>query len=360
MPLNPLRDPIGPSAPSEFGETGLHPQAELARSRFQQIRRDLTRQVRQGDITLKTAREKAAGAAREIRNDLLRVAGSPEGTARPFLDRLIAAADRRKRASEGASLESLQSETNRLLRLTLVEQQLRSREPEFEARTHVRPINGGQPAPTLETLLELHREAALTRDETAQEWARRRLETLRGQVFSDDDRRRIDIATDRPDVVNPRLLTAYVETMRGASAEELDTFVSEALESRDATACASAFVLARSNPDAAFSGWVGRLLDGIEAFPDAALSALTLIESETRDRELRAARAQAEEMARQIDADARLADLESPTDAELSRQSRHQALPLARWDEPIGLALSQRWPSDDSEGTEFDTAPEPA
>src|SRR5438270_9763089 len=91
---------------------------------------------------------------------------------RVFLDRLVEAGDARRKALESLSIEGLQRETNRLLRLNLMEQQLQARAGEFEGKAFLRPVSGGQPSPTLEGLLGFHRLATDAGDDVAVEWAR--------------------------------------------------------------------------------------------------------------------------------------------------------------------------------------------
>jgi len=63
--------------------------------------------------------------------------------------------------------------------MTLIEQQLQNRAREFEGKTFVRSFTGGQPAPTLDSLLRFHETSSLAGDEAAQEWSRRQLESAR-------------------------------------------------------------------------------------------------------------------------------------------------------------------------------------
>ena len=191
-----------------------------------------------------------------------------------LLDRLVEVGNARKRVRENQSLEGLQRETNRLLRQSLIEQQLQSRAGEFEGRGFVRPALGGPPAPTLDSLLRFHETARQSGDEAALEWARRQLEGFRGRVTEPEDQRRIDLACDRPDRVNPRRVGAHVEAMRDQGVEALERFVSRALEERNASACMAAFRLARQAPEGNRLRWVRMVLNGLGQFPDVALSAL--------------------------------------------------------------------------------------
>lgn len=343
MSLNPLRHHPDASALRGLGhESPFKAEAEAALAGFRALRADLERQVRRGDLTPKVARERAAAAASQLGEQLRRRAEGYSPTPRAFLDRLVEADAARRRAREHQSAEGLQRETIRLMRQMLVEQQLVNRVAEFEGRAYVRPMTGGVPAPTLESLLAFHEQAAQGGDEAALEWARRQLESLRPRTFSSDDRRKIDLACDRPERVNPRLVARYVEAMAGRPAEALEEFASQALAAGDASACAAAFVLARESPEGAAARWVRTVLDGLKDFPDAALSALRAWEAEARRADAEAARDAAEFAASLAEADAHFPGLEAPSQAELDRLARLDSRPVATPDQPIGLNLRHR------------------
>jgi hypothetical protein len=313
MSLNPYR-----AAARSAGLHAFHvaspfkAEAESALARFQSVRGDLERQVRRGDLTPKVARQRAGAAAAQLRTTLHALADQFSPTPRVFLERLNAASDARRRAREAPTLESLQRETNRLLRQTLVEQQLVNRAPEFEGRAFVRPIHGGPPAPTLDSLLRFHEQAEQAGDDAATEWARRQLEAFRHVAAAPEDQRRIDKVTDRPDRVNPRLVEGYVEALRGQPAEALETFVAEACQSADASACAAAFLLAREAPEGTLARWVRAVLDNLDTFPDAALAALRACEAEARRADADAARATAEFAATVAESEARFPEFDAP------------------------------------------------
>jgi hypothetical protein len=349
MSLNPLRGGLVRSGLEAFSkETPFRAEADAALAGFRAARADLERQVRRGDLTPKVARERAAAAAQALREGLARKAESYSPIPRAFLDRLVEADAARKRSRENQSLEGLQRETIRLMRQMLLEQQLVNRVAEFEGRAFVRSIHGGVPAPTLDSLLDFHTQAARAGDDAAAEWARRQLEAMRPRVLSDDDRHKIDLACDRPDRVNPRLVARYAEALRDRSAEEREQFVAQAVGSRDASACAAAFVLAREAPEGGSARWVRAVLEGLKDFPDATLSTLREWEADARRAEADAARSAAEYASALAEADARIPGLVAPTEAELRRQAGLDARPLARPDEPIGLGLARRgWRPDD-------------
>lgn len=343
MALNPFREALGQAGLRAFHhESTFKADADAALAQYQAVHDDLERQVRRGDLTLKVAREKAAAAAAQLRATLIPRADGYSPVPRVFLDRLVEVSNARQRAREHLSPEGLQRETVRLLRQSLVEQQLQNRAAEFEGQAFVRPMAGGPPVPTLDSLLAFHETAGHAGDEAAQEWARRQLEGFRTRVLAPEDQRRIDLATDRPDRVNPRLVARYMEALHEADAAALEEFVAQARGARDANACVAAFLLARQSPEGTRPRWVRQVLDGLGDFPDAALSTLRTLEAEARGEDARAARAQADYAVAVAEAQVSFPGLEPPSGAALERQARAQARPLAQWGEPIGLALDKR------------------
>jgi hypothetical protein len=343
MNLNPSRAALAHAGLRAFGsETPFRPEADAALSAFRVRRADLERQVRRGDLTPRVARETAAAEAARLRDDLRARAESFHAAPRAFLDRLIEASEARRHALENQSLEGLQRETNRLMRQLLVEQQLVHRSEEFEGRAFVRSMSGGAPAPTLDSLLAFHDQAAQAGDDSASEWARRQLESFRSKTINPDDQTRIDLACDRPDRLNERLVARYVEALRDFDADSRERFVSEAIGSRDANACVSAFLLAREAPEGASARWVRQVIDGLRDFPDSALTALRAWEADARRSETAAALSAAEYASALAEAEARFPGLQAPSDADLARRSRIASRPLAAPDEPVGLSLSKR------------------
>jgi hypothetical protein len=317
-------------------------EAEAVLASFREGKRELENKVQRGDLTPKIARAEAVQLASGLGRALKQRAQDYSATPRAFQDLLVEASDRRKASAAHASLEVLQRETNRLLQSVLIEQQIQVRQPEFESRAFVRPNAGGKPAPTLETLLAFHQHASVAGDAAAGEWTRRRLEEQRPLVSTPEDHRRIDQATERPGNVNPRIVAGFVEAMQGRDHEELERFVSESVASRDANACMAAFVLAREAAEGSRLRWVRNVLEGIDAFPDAALTTLREIEAEARAAEREAAVSQAEFAIAQTEAEARMSGMEAPTEADLSRRASIQARPVARPGEAIGLTLDRR------------------
>jgi hypothetical protein len=341
--FNPFREKLAaPAFEAHDRPSPFQPVAEAALGNFRAQRAELERQVRRGNLTVKVARERALEAASALRTGLMRDAESFSATPRAFLDRLTEASDARQAARETMSIEGLQRETNRLLRQSLMEQQIVNRAGEFEGRTQQRPITGGTAAPTLDSLLALHRWAQEGGDEVAQEWARRQLEGFRPKVAEPDDLRKIDLACDRPDRVNPRIVRGYLDAMGGRSPEELETFVNQAIDEGDANACVASFALARDCPEGSAARWVRKVLGGIARFPDAALASLRTLEADARAAESQAAKAQAEFAIARAEAEVSLSGLAAPTEADMARLARMESLPVARPGEAIGLALGKR------------------
>ncbi|MFO0910098.1 MAG: hypothetical protein U0794_17430 [Isosphaeraceae bacterium] len=343
MPLNPLREALSRAGLTAFhNATPFKSETDAALARFQMLRDDLEHQVRRGDLTIKVARERARAAAAELKSGLYQKAEGYSPVPRAFLDRLVEAGLARKRIRDTMGLEGLQRETNRLLRLTLIEQQLQSREAEFRGRTFVRSLPGGKVGPTIDSLVAFHDAALLAGDDAASEWARRQLEAMRTRTTETSDLQRIDETCDRPETVNPRMVARYVEALGSADVDTIEGFVNRALDDRDASACVAAFVLARETNDGGSLRWVRQVLNGLGKFPDAALGALRTLEVEARSEDSQAARLQAEYATALAESQAKLAGIDAPSESDLARQSRIQSKPIARLGEPIGLALDRR------------------
>lgn len=343
MALNPLLNALKDSGLRAFHqESPFKFESEAALGRLSELRSQLAQEVRRGNLTTKVAREQAAVAVALVREELSALAKDYSPVPRLFLDRLIDASNARKRAREHMSIEGLQRETNRLLRQTLIEQQLQTRKGEFEAKTFVRRQPGSQPVPTLDTLLQFHDAASNAGDDAAMEWTRRQLEVMRPQVVDPADQRRIDVACDRPDAINPRIVGSYVQTLAEFDVEAMELFVDNAIDSRDANACVASFLLARETEGAMSVRWVRKLLNNLGAFPESALSTLRTLEAECRDQDQQAARAHVDFALNVAETHARMIDLETPSDFEIERDQRIRSRPVAKLGEELGLTLNRR------------------
>jgi len=341
--MNPLRDIVGRLGRRASEQASpFRSEAQDVLDSFRAGRRELEAKVKRGDLTPKVAREQAVALASGVGLALKSRAGDYSTTPRVFLDRLVVASENRKLANERTSLEGLQRETNRLLRSVLIEQQIQVRQPEFESRVFVRPVGGGQPAPTLDGLLSFHESVSLAGDDAGAEWARRQLESYRAIVTDPDHHRLIDTATDRPDRVNPRIVETYIEAMKDRGVEPLERFVAESIAAKDANACMAAFIMAREASEGSRLRWVRLVLEGLNSFPDSALTTLREHEVNARSADRDAAMAQAEFVAAQAETEARLQGLEAPSGAEAARRSAIESRPAAKLGESIGLTLDRR------------------
>jgi hypothetical protein len=343
--LNPIRqnlEKLGRAAAAR--PTSFQAEVDAALKAFRAQRASLERQVRRGDLTPKVARAQAGELVAQMTASLEPRARQYSSIPRIYLDRLVETAEARSRAKKTASIDALLRETNRLLRDSLIEQQIASRSLEFESRAFVRPMTGGSPAPTLDGMFSFLENARLAGDEAAQEWARRQLEALRarGPMIDPDLSRRLDAATDRPDQVNPKTVSRYLEALEDQGVEARERFVAEALQTRDANACCAAFLMARDVPEGTAVRWVRAILDGVGEFPDAAIEALRTWEVAQRQAEQEAARSQLEYAAAVAQAEAKLADLVAPSESELRHRSDLLAKPIAQPGEAIGLTLERR------------------
>src|SRR5262245_49165952 len=128
--LNPLRNALARSGQHASNhDSPFASEAEAALAGFRAIKDDFQRQVHRHLLPPNVAREQPAQASSSLRQSLQERAENFSPVPRAFFDRLVEAARSRKQAREHASLESLQRETNRLLRQTLIEQQIVTRSP---------------------------------------------------------------------------------------------------------------------------------------------------------------------------------------------------------------------------------------
>lgn len=315
--------------------------SNLALARFREAREALARQVKRGELTPRVARRQAEELLQRLRGEM----SVPPGAATParaMRTRLAEAASARRLASQIQSPEALQRETNRLLRRTLIEQQLVNRAAEFAGRAFVRPLQGGAAAPTLESLLRFHESSAQAGDEAACEWARRQLEAMRPRITSDADLHRVDSACDRPENVNPRIVARYAGALAEATAEDMEQFVAEAIRTSDASACCAAFILARDCAAGESARWVRNLLDGLGSFPDTALNTLLAWDAEAVRQEVEAARSEADFVLSLAEAEVRSLDGAAPSADEVRRNTLADTLQPSAMDRPIGLKLVRR------------------
>ena len=157
-------------------------------------------------------------------------------------------ADARKAARENASLDTLQRETNRLLRQALIEQQIVTRAGKSKAA----PMCGRWRAASRRRRSTACSPSTTTPPRPAMTQPRigpAASSKACGPSFPRaEDQHRVDLACDRPDRVNPVLVARYLEALQEAAPETLDGFVAQAIETRNADAYCAAFASARNVP----------------------------------------------------------------------------------------------------------------
>ncbi len=343
MPPTDLRATLGPRGlRTDAADHALRAEGDRALADFRGALADVQRRVRRGDMTPRAARERAAVAAAELRDDLHRRARSFQGAPAPFADGLARERAAREKAGRAPTIDALQRETNELLRTLLVEQQLGTRVGEFESRTFARPIGGGQPVPTVEGLLAFLDESEGQGDATAVEWARRQLAAQRPLVIDEGLARRVDRARRRPHEVDPSAVAEFVAALEDRPAAGLAEFVAQAIAAGDASACVAAFVAARQSGDPADSAGVREVIAGLSRFPRPALDALAGWEQAARLEESDAALERVGYAVASAQAEARLDGLEAPRESDLRRADRILGRTPALAGEPLGLALQRR------------------
>ncbi len=317
-------------------------QFDAAVADLRRLKDDLQGQVRRGETTLRMAREAYRAQVESARNRIQADATGQLRQEHPLASRLRCALLQSQQDTATPSLETLQRETNRLLKLNLVEQQILARQREFEAKTHVRTSPAAPPAPTVDSLILFHQQAKVQKDEAATEWARRQLDVIRPQVVSAQSLEQIDRATEQADRPNPRIIDRYIRALEPADAAERERFVSEALASADPDACIVAYLMARDVEDGHRVRWVRQLADGLDRFPTEAIEALCKIEDQERERRGSAIDGEVQDVLRDLSHDNGLPDSLAPSPEHMEHQSRIAARPLAQPGESIGLAVNRR------------------
>ncbi len=308
---------------------------------FRKRREDLVQLVREGEMTLKAARQRAA----ELANDLMRSVDhmtQKEKSKISLVSRKLAEAQRSR--SRPVSPEEAQKKTLELLMHNLTELQIANRKEEFEAKTFVKSAATTSPAPSFEKLFALLEEASEAGDAPAVEWCRRHLERLRDYVPDESVRDRIDIACDRPGVLNRRLIRKYHEAIIPRLQESgfVEALLETAIEQSDANACAAIIEIARKQPASIRPEAMERLGAAIDRIPAAAIRFAQKLDRETSAEEAALVESFVETSLAWLERSALLDDVRQPSEAEARRLERLASLPHQAIDEPIGLAVLSR------------------
>jgi len=316
--------------------TELKSRWESLSADFRRRRDDLAQLVRDGEMTVKAARNRAAELAEELAK-ALETMTLKEKSRKPLLSNKLAEAERARH--KPLSPDAARSKTMELLMHNLTELQIANRKDEFEARTFVKAAANMTPVPSIEKLFELLNQATESGDAPAAEWSRRQLERLREFTADESVRDRIDLACDRPRVLNRRLIRKYLEGIVPRLQEKgfVEALLEKAIEAEDANACAAVFEIARIEPESVRPEALERIMASLERIPDQAIRFAcrtdrdAAVEETGRiDRFLGISKAWIEKMA-QLD------EVRQPTEAELQRIERAASLPPLATDEPIGL-----------------------
>jgi len=292
-------------------------------------------------MTLKAARQRAA----ELANELVRSVDhmtQKEKSKIPLVSRKLAEAQRSR--SRPVTAEEAQKKTLELLMHNLTELQIANRKEEFEAKTFVKSAANTNPAPSFEKLLALLEEASEAGDAPAVEWCRRHLERLRDYVPDESVRDRIDIACDRPGVLNRRLIRKYHEAITPRLQESgfVEALLETAIEQSDANACAAIIEIARKQPASIRPEALERVGAAIDRIPPSAIRFAQKLDREISVEEAALVESFVETSLAWVERSASLDDVRQPTEAEARRLERLASLPPQAIDEPFGLAVLSR------------------
>lgn len=305
---------------------------------FRRKRDALAQMVRDGEMTIKAARSRATELAEELAKTVESMTHR-EKTRKVPLSIKLAEAERARH--KPVPPEMAHAKTMELLMRNLTELQIANRKDEFEARTFVKSSTNMTPVPSIDKLFELLRDATESGDPPAAEWSRRQLERLREFTPDESVRDLIDVACDRPGILNRRLVRKYLEGLTPRLQERgfVEALLEKAIEAADANACAAVFEIARNEPESMRPETLERIVSSLERVPDQAIRYACRSDRETTIEEKgRIDRFRTDSMA-WIDKMAMLDDVRQPTEAELQRIEHAASLPPLAADEPIGLAM---------------------
>jgi hypothetical protein len=308
---------------------------------FRKRREDLVSLVCQGEMTLKAARQRSAELAEEMTRTVDDLTFR-EKSRTPKLTKTLAEAERVR--LKPLSPEQAQRRTMDLLMHNLTELRIANRREEFEARTFVKAAANALPAPSVEKLFAYLEESVDADDAAAAEWCRRQLERLRAYVADETTKDRIDVACDRPGMLNRRLVAKYRDAIMPRLSEPglVEALLDKGIASADANACAAVFEIARREPEALRPETLEKVASAVERMPDQAFSYAKFVDREARRESQQHIEGFAEIGRAWVEQAAALAEVRQPTEPELQRMERIASLPPLAADEPIGLVRDGR------------------
>jgi hypothetical protein len=309
-------------------------------SDFRDRREQLIELVREGEMTLRfasaRARELAEGLGSEIRNDL-------EGLIqnRSVLAKSLQNSVQIKQKAQSA--DEIQRQSLELLKANLVELQINNRKVQFESKTYVRNATNQLPTPSVDKLFELLAEATQARDDAAVEWSKRQLEQLQPYVVSENLKDRIDLACDRPDRINHRIVAKYKEQIQEHinNPEMLIALLDKAISVKDANACLAVYELVRGHSDQFSEEFQSQIAGRIERFSEVVLNYVSEFERQHRLLEIQKIEEFSSLSKLYLDQSSDLGAIEPVTEKEAELKRRRDALGDRGAITPMGLIPGQ-------------------
>lgn len=333
--LDELSNALSRSIPEKLRES-----LELRLTEFKNRRDELAGMVSEGELTLKFAnsrtRELAAELNAEIKQAILK-----HDQNRPVLADSLQKSKSMKLKPPGA--DEIQRQSLEMLRANLVELQIANRKSEFESRSFVRNATNQMPTPSVDKLFEMIQDGLKNRDSAAVEWSRRQLEQLRPVVTSENLQQRIDIACDRPDTVNPRILENYRQSISAYldQPQVILTLLDRAVELKDANACIAVYETVRVHAGRFSDEIQSQIAGRIELFSETVLNYTDAFEKEQSQIESRKIDAFKESYQLYLEHAADLGPIQPLTEKELEMKRQREAIQKRDMTMPMGLILGQ-------------------
>lgn len=296
-------------------DSPFKPKADAFVNAFRSLTGDLATQVRNGEMTLKQAREIAAENAARAKGILPDSARDSVPKPGPLARTVLASADALAKQPPPAAAD----QTATLIRQLLTETEIANRADAYRAATHrgaVGLTGRCKPVPNAAAAMAFLEECRRVGDQAGEEYTRRLLSDIRATVIDDLDPgagRTIDLALAVPGEVSEAVVADYVARLKLAPPETREAFAAAALERRDASACVAA-ILAAQRTDLE-----PRLIEASARLPVAAVEYLAEAETLRAEAAEASAVAHAARAADAIDFEATLPGLSQPTEQEITK-----------------------------------------
>jgi hypothetical protein len=292
------------------------------------VRDALVAQIKAGDLTPKQAREALAKLTAKAKEDLSVRAASYTTVPAHFDGIIRDALAAKQRAVRNAAGDELLRENNRLLRESILEQQIINRRAEFESQAAAvdtgRAAASNQPTvPGMLNYLEVSQG-----DPAAALWARRELGRLRLMTGNPEARDAIDRAVTQPGDVNERVVGQHLATLAGLNPNQRSEFIEQAVASGDSSRCVAAYRLVQETCQTSPEGspWLPWMTSTIRAlasdqFPAAAVEGVERFYTQTRYAESHAATVNLTAALDVADDLAAMKGVEAPSQGDLARNA---------------------------------------